>query len=111
MDRFKASSAAAVGTENLPPQSLWEVWSDILPPSGDGETGRLRLLGVFLCSLVCRHLLITNGAYSGREAVEPDEARRIALLINIVFAERDEPLVIECVLALATDHRRGTLEQ
>src|SRR4029450_7072658 len=54
------------------------------------------------------HFLILDRRAAPGQSVEADEAGRIALLVDVVFAERDEPLVVQRVLALATDHRCGT---
>src|SRR3712207_8895830 len=43
--------------------------------------------------------------YAGREGEQADEARRVALLVDVVLAEGDEALVVQRVLALAADHR------
>src|SRR6266436_9687089 len=43
------------------------------------------------------------------KSVQPDEARSVTLLINVVFAECNETLVIKSVITLATHHRSGSL--
>src|SRR5258706_754907 len=43
------------------------------------------------------------------KSVQPDEARSVTLLINVVFAECNETLVIKSVITLATHHRGGSL--
>jgi len=54
-------------------------------------------------------LLIPNRTHARGETVEPDEPGRIALLVHVVFAESDEPLVVERVRALAADHLDAAL--
>src|SRR5215207_2165812 len=56
-------------------------------------------------------LLILDRPHTGGQGEEADEARGVALLIDVVLAERDEPLVVERVRALAADHAHRALVQ
>src|SRR5207247_169571 len=50
-------------------------------------------------------------AHALRQAEQTNKARRITLLVHVVFAERDEPLVVERVLAGAAGDGNTTLVQ
>src|SRR5438477_10834 len=72
------------------------------PPSSDGE--RRWFAGLFFpCPLVPsrRQFLVANCPDTSREAIKSNEARGIALLVHIIFAESDKPLVVERKFAVA----------
>src|SRR5262249_43935192 len=57
------------------------------------------------------HLLIFERADASRQSEQTNEACRVALLIDVVFTEGDETLVIQRKLALAANDSRRSLEQ
>src|SRR3569623_2995224 len=59
----------------------------------------------------CVALEILESAHALRESEEANEARRVALLVDVVLAEGDEALVVQCLPALATGDRDRTLEE
>src|SRR5262245_18075132 len=56
------------------------------------------------------HLLILECADASREREQPNEAGSVALLVDVVFTEGDEALVVERKFALAADDRCRALE-
>src|SRR5689334_29943 len=77
---------------------------------GEGSSFAALFLGCVLAALRSE-LLVANRAHTRRQSVESDEAGSIALLIDVVLAERDEALIIQRVLALTADHACRALEQ
>src|SRR5579872_4085413 len=99
IERLSASSAAALAAPKRPPQRRWAR------SLGDGIRRRsaarrcrasrrldwlVRLRGANCAPL----LLVLEGLDARREAIQPNEPGRIALLIHVVFAERDEALIV-----------------
>src|SRR4051812_44549782 len=82
------------------------------PPfqSGYRQRRRLRCLGVCLTARG-GELLVADCADTGGKPEQPDEAGGVALLVDIIFAECDEPFVVQRELALSADHRSRALEQ
>ena len=59
----------------------------------------------------CGQLLILDRTNARRKREQADEAGGVALLVHVVLAERDEPLIVQGVLALAADHVHRALVQ
>src|SRR3990170_2099886 len=101
IERLRSSSAAAVGAEKRPPQSLCDFSSSsisrlVVPRSRENRS--------LFCGRDCRYslcseLLVAKCAHTIGKGVEPDESRGIALPVDIVLSERHEPLVVQCILA------------
>src|SRR5438105_417190 len=90
------------------------------PTSCDGQLRtRRHLLGDFRCRLCGDwpfatrrgQLLILQRAHALRKTEEANEARGVALLIHVILAERDEPCVVERVLARAAGDGNSALVQ
>src|SRR5213593_2690034 len=92
----------------MPPKSCHGQLRSDREVLGDfsGRFGGNRSLGTYR-----GQLLILQRAYALRQAEQANKARRVALLIYIVFTERDEPLVVERMLARTTGNRYSALVQ
>src|SRR6476661_3590685 len=120
MELLRASNSGVGPAPKRPPHSLCDglpagrvddgtVASAIVMARSEGVTsdsGKLarRLVGSRRLGRLHRgELLIPDGADSRRQGEEANEARRVALLIDVILAEGDEALVVQRVVALATD--------
>src|SRR6266516_167355 len=71
-----------------------------------------RLLCFCLSLTLCRsQLLITNGSHTRGKSIHSDEASSITLLVYMFFAESNEALIVQSVLAFTTDDRSSSLEE
>src|SRR5476651_1744727 len=114
MELLSASNSGVGPAPKRPPHSLWD-FTPIIGSTPRSVTGILRLRDPSdrdeVVSRIRRgqgatggnELLVFDGTYTCRKGEQSDEARCVALLVDIVFAEGDEALVVQRVVALAAD--------